>query len=50
MIFVLAANFNSLLQICTNVLIAKGMHSMNASVVQAPLLVKTALEKSSLSN
>lgn len=34
----------------TNALIAKGIHSMNAFVVQVPLLVKTALEMLSLSN
>jgi hypothetical protein len=49
MIFVRAANITSS-QIGTHVLIAKGMHSMSVSVVQAPLLVKAALEKLSLSN
>ena len=49
MIFVLAANINYS-QIATDVLFAKGIRYMNASVVQVPLLVETALEKLSLFN
>ena len=49
MILVLTANI-CYLQIGTYVLFAKGIHNMNACVVQVPLLVKTALEKLSLSN
>lgn len=48
MILILGPNFNYL-QIGTNVLFAKGIHTINACVVQIPLFVATALEKLSLS-